>query len=452
MADEMQSNKEVVQTTEAFADDKLNRKTVAENFKNILLNTDLNVFSVSAQWGGGKTYFIENLIKLMQDDSINILYNAWESDFYDSPLIPLLVELFAKLEECDEKTQLEEDIIKSKEFAKKMCEKTSFQIGVNFVGINCSANFDPSKKMIYSEYKELKNEIKNFRNKLKNIQEKLGKKIIIFVDELDRCNPMYAIKTFEIIKHLFGIPNIIFVLSIDKTQIENSVRRIFGTNEGEVNGYLRKFIDVDFQLPDSSNEQLIHYHLHNLWDKIDKFVKSDRYYNYNLQRYIDSFGYPRDMEVNQEQKFLSHLISNITSILNFSARDIEKYFMRFNLFLDVLSEKDVLLIEPCLLLNALAMVDINEFDNYIHLNKSNKFVGINMILPLWNGIFFNSYLSELKSYNQSLSVSSKTQRHNAGCLNAFLTKTIAKSLEEQEKYLQSYPAKIKFINNFSNIE
>lgn len=450
MADEMLSNKEVVQKTEAFADDKLNRKTVAENFKNILLNTDLNVFSVSAQWGGGKTYFIENLIKLMQDDSINILYNAWESDFYDSPLIPLLVELFAKLEECDEKTQLEEDINKSKEFAKKMCEKTSFQIGVNFVGINCSANFEPSKKMIYSEYKELKNEIKNFRNKLKNIQEKLGKKIIIFVDELDRCNPMYAIKTFEIIKHLFGISNIIFVLSIDKTQIENSVRRIFGTNEGEVNGYLRKFIDVDFQLPDSFNEQLIHYHLDNLWDKIDKFVKSDRYYNYNLQRYIDSFGYPRDMEVNQEQKFLSHLISNITSILNFSARDVEKYFMRFNLFLDVLSEKDVLLIEPCLLLNALAMVNMDEFDNYIHNKQLTEYLEINKILPLWNGLFLEGYKEEIRNYTSNLSANNNPKTQNVLQLNGYL-KQISNSIDEKELYLQKYPDKIKFIQNFSQI-
>ena len=75
----------------AFEDDKLERKAIAENFKSILLNTDLNVISVSAPWGGGKTYFIQNLIKLMENDSINILYNAWESDFYESPLIPLFV-------------------------------------------------------------------------------------------------------------------------------------------------------------------------------------------------------------------------------------------------------------------------------------------------------------------------------------------------------------------------
>lgn len=445
MADEieMQNNKEVVQTTEPFADDKLNRKTVAENFKNVLLNTDLNVFSVSAQWGGGKTYFIENLIKLMQDDSINILYNAWESDFYNKPIIPLLVELFAKLEEYDLKTQLEEEIQKSKEFAKKICEKTSLQIGVNFGVLNCSANFDPSKKMIDSEYNELKNEIRSFKSKLKSIQEKLGKKIIIFVDELDRCNPMYAIKTLEIVKHLFGIPNIIFVLSVDKKQLENSVKRIFGTNV-VVNGYLRKFIDVDFQLPDSSNEQLIRYHLHKVWDKIDKFVKSGRYYNYNLQRYIDSFGYPRDMEVNQEQNVLSHLISDITNILEFSARDIEKYFMRFNLFLDILSEKDVLLIEPSLLLNALAMTDVDEFNNYVNVKPLNKYLEINKFLPLWKGMFKDSYRTELFS-----NIDSSNQRKNLAIkLSSCLQKIRLLNIDEQEKYLQNYPSKIKFINNF----
>ena len=446
MADEieMQNNKKVVQISEAFADDKLNRKTVAENFKNVLLNTDLNVFSVSAQWGGGKTYFIENLIKLMQEDSINILYNAWESDFYDKPIIPLLVELFAKLEEYDLKTQLEEDIQKSKEFAKKICEKTSLQIGVNFGVLNCSANFDPSKKMIDSEYNELKNEIRSFKSKLKSIQEKLGKKIIIFVDELDRCNPMYAIKTLEIVKHLFGISNIIFVLSVDKKQLENSVKRIFGTNDGDVNGYLRKFIDVDFQLPDNSNEGLIHYHLHNLWDKIDKFVKSDRYYNYNLQRRIDSFGFARNMDVMQEQNVLSHLISEITNILEFSARDIEKYFMRFNLFLDILSEKDVLLIEPSLLLNALAMTDIEEFNNYVNVKQLNKYLEINKALPLWKGMFKDSYRIELNDYSGNTS----QKKYFTLSLNNYLCNIISKNDIEQEKYLQNYPTKIKFINNF----
>jgi len=97
-------------TQEAFANDNLNRKETAENFKRILLETNLSVFSVSAPWGGGKTYFIENLIKLFNNEAVCILYNAWESDFYDSPLIPLLVELLAKIETLSNYTEVEEDI------------------------------------------------------------------------------------------------------------------------------------------------------------------------------------------------------------------------------------------------------------------------------------------------------------------------------------------------------
>ena len=157
---------------EPFADDKLNRKIVAENFKNILLNSDLNVFSLVAPWGGGKTYFIQNLIRIMEEDSINILYNAWESDFYDSPLIPLLVELLAKIETYNKKDKLTEDINWSKKFAEKICKGTTFQTGINLGAINCSANFDPNIKMLDSEYIQLKDEIKTFRDKLRNIQKR----------------------------------------------------------------------------------------------------------------------------------------------------------------------------------------------------------------------------------------------------------------------------------------
>lgn len=436
----------------AFENDKLGRKAIAENFKNILLNTDLNVISVSAPWGGGKTYFIQNLIKLMGNDSINILYNAWESDFYESPLIPIFVELFNELEKVDPKTELEEDIKWTKEFAENICKKSSFQIGVNLGVVNCAANFDPNKKMIKSEYIELKGEMQEFKRKLTSIQTKLNKKIIIFVDELDRCYPMYTIKTLEIIKHFFGIPNIIFVLSVDKKQVENSVRQIFGVNIGEENGYLRKFIDVDFQLPTPSMEQLAYYNLTQLWDKINKFIEDGRYYNYKLQRHIDSFGFKRNMDINNEQIYLSSLISEIAEVLNFSARDIVKFFARLDLTLDILSEKDVLFIEPVILFNLLALIDIDEINNYTNLHSSTLIDKLNQILPIWRGIFFKSYKTEIENFYKQGSASNNTTRDNAIKINSFLEKAISRELNLQELYIQDYPEKIKFIHNFNTME
>ena len=436
----------------AFEDDKLERKGIAENFKSILLNTGLNVISLSAPWGGGKTYFIQNLIKLMENDSINILYNAWKSDFYESPLIPLFVELFNELEKVDIKTKLEKDIKWSKKFAKNICKKSSFQVGVNLGVVNCAANFDPNKKMIKSEYIELKGEMQEFKSKLTSIQTKLNKKIIIFVDELDRCHPMYTIKTLEIIKHFFGIPNIIFILSVDKKQIENSVRQIFGVNIGEENGYLRKFIDVDFQLPTLSMEQLAYYNLTQLWDKINKFIEDGRYYNYNLQMKRVAYATYLEPDYNKEQNYLSHLISEISKVLNFSARDLEKFFTRLDLTLDILSEKDVLFIEPVILFNLLALKDIEEINNYTNLHSSTLIDKLNQMLPIWRGLFFKSYKTEIENFYKQGSASNNTTRDNAIKINSFLEKTISRELNLQELYIHNYPEKIKFIHNFNTME
>lgn len=436
----------------AFEDDKLERKAIAENFKSILLNTDLNVISVSAPWGGGKTYFIQNLIKLMENDSINILYNAWESDFYESPLIPLFVELFNELEKVDIKTKLEKDIKWSKKFAKNICKKSSFQVGVNLGVVNCAANFDPNKKMIKSEYIELKGEMCEFKSKLTSIQTKLNKKIIIFVDELDRCHPMYTIKTLEIIKHFFGIPNIIFVLSVDKKQIENSVRQIFGVNIGEENGYLRKFIDVDFQLPTPSMEQLAYYNLTQLWDKINKFIEDGRYYNYNLRMKRVSYTTYPEPDYEKEQNYLSHLISEISKVLNFSARDLEKFFVRLNLTLDILLEKDILFIEPVLVLNAIAIVNMEVYDDYILKKLKMQSKEINKILPLWKDLFNNQYKAQINDYRTNIPGSpSEISRNTYAIYELFMGLGI-ENFTEQETYLKNYPEKIKFIHNFNNME
>lgn len=440
-------------TSEAFIDDKLNRKEVAEHFKNILLNTDLNVFSLVAPWGCGKTYFIQNLIKTMNGDSVNILYNAWESDFYDSPLIPLLVELLNKIETCCEKTELEEDIKSVKEVIKNLCNKVSFQAGLNLGVINCSANFDPNKKMVESEYIELKGFIQDFRSKLKSIQEKVNKKIIIFIDELDRCNPMYTIKTLEIIKHFFGIPNVLFVLAIDKAQIENSVRTIFGINQGTENGYLRKFIDVEFQLPEPNIIDFISFHLDKIWNKINYFIDNNKYYNYHLQRVVDAFGYQRDVDHAKEQKYITNLIFQTLNVLNFSLRDIEKYFMRFSLILDGFHNNDVLLIEPTIVLNALAISNKNDLDNYLDSHFDDRLQRINTeILSLWHELFKNSYKQIYSNYrNQHGTIEVNTIKSNMIQLFELLSLNISDNISIQEQYMKAYPLKIKFINNFNSL-
>ena len=72
-------------------------------------------------------------------------------------------------------------------------------------------------------------------------------KAIVFVDELDRCRPDYAISYLETIKHVFNVKGMIFVLAIDYDQLSNSARALFGS-QLDSGGYFSKFYHRLFNL------------------------------------------------------------------------------------------------------------------------------------------------------------------------------------------------------------
>ena len=105
-----------------------------------------------------------------------------------------------------------------------------------------------------------------------------GKPIVFIVDELDRCNPIYAVKTLERIKHLFSIPGIVFVLSIDKEQLCNSIKGYFGSEQLNAEEYLKRFIDYEYILPTPNIQQYCKY----LYDQynFDEFFQNVRRRNF----------------------------------------------------------------------------------------------------------------------------------------------------------------------------
>ena len=133
------------------------------------------------------------------------------------------------------------------------------------VAINIATTGIINKEVISDFQKEISNEIltkySEDKKTIDQLREELGKYIsgiefpenkkmpvVFFVDELDRCRPLYAIELLERIKHIFDIPGLIFVISIDKEQLGHSLRCIYGQGMN-VDGYLRRFIDYDYFLP-----------------------------------------------------------------------------------------------------------------------------------------------------------------------------------------------------------
>lgn len=152
-----------------------------------------------------------------------------------------------------------------------------------------------------------------FHESLTTVIEKLSttnkkNKIIIFVDEIDRCRPTFAIELLERIKHLFNVPNVIFVLSLDKQQLNVSLGALYGEriNSDE---YLRRFIDLEFLLPKANTVAFTKY----LYDSFN-------FDNFFLERKNNDFSYDKDN--------LIQLFNLLSDLLNLSLRAREQCFTR----------------------------------------------------------------------------------------------------------------------------
>ena len=83
----------------------------------------------------------------------------------------------------------------------------------------------------------------------KKIRESQGiEKIVVFIDELDRCKPDFALKLLERIKHYVDHKNVIFVISTNLTELQHMINNVYGNGFSSTK-YFDRFFDYLFSLP-----------------------------------------------------------------------------------------------------------------------------------------------------------------------------------------------------------
>lgn len=283
------NNEIVINEENPFENDKLNREIEANNLTNLFNLVDNQmVLAIDSPWGTGKSSFLKMWNqKLINEGYDTILFNAWENDFVEDAFIAFVDEIREVLRERAVDNLIENAKLLG-ELMFKNSPKILAKIIENKTGINVEniISTDDVSNLIgdkIDEYKNTKDSIKKFRNELENIAQETvnvtGKPIIIFVDELDRCRPDFAIRLLERVKHLFSVKNIIFVLGIDKQALSNSVKVIYG-EETQVNGYLARFIDMEYKLNDISNKQYVSYLLEKL--KVNEIFNKRQQFSSNI--------------------------------------------------------------------------------------------------------------------------------------------------------------------------
>ncbi len=238
-------------------------------------------FAVNAPWGEGKTFFVKQTKMLidacnpftaslsknekkkikatfqdeMQEDNaasclqpqMTVYYDAWLCDNDNDPILSLLYEIALQSAQYFEYDLKEErnKFLKAMSFCASIADLV---FGINTGGIvsaieQLATKEDELKEIV--KQKDIQKRIKDF---LSELMVERGNRLIIFVDELDRCKPDYAVRFLERIKHYFIIDNITFVFSVNIKELRHTINRFYGEGLNSTL-YLTRFFDYVIDLP-----------------------------------------------------------------------------------------------------------------------------------------------------------------------------------------------------------
>ena len=230
---------------------------------------------VDSKWGTGKTFFVKqakliidslnpNVPKLDCSEAIKKIYtnstgnqadeypplvtayyDAWEHDNEDEPILSLMYEIMSDNYNnySPDNRKKWSEILAS--IAEVICQRDIGELVKNIKGR------DPFEKI--KENKDLSSMIKEF---LASFLPERGNKLIVFIDELDRCSPIYAVKLLERIKHYFSCENTIFVFSVNCGELQNTIRKYYGESFDSCR-YLDRFFDLRMGLPPIDTNKFI---------------------------------------------------------------------------------------------------------------------------------------------------------------------------------------------------
>ena len=238
---------------DTYESDLLSRKDsviqLAEFLKSPYCPTSI---AVNGEWGSGKTFFVKqtayqlSTLEDASDKCLTVYYDAWENDNECDPIISIV--------DCIARVAGEEDGKHIGELVFGIAEATLDN--PLFRGIKAFRDWQKENEAEsdfgYSKIAPTNTQIKN---KLKALFDEIinehGKRLILFVDELDRCKPDFAVRVLERLKHYFTIDDRVkIVFSVNINQLEHTIKHFYG-DDFDSHRYLDRFFDMVLPIPEA---------------------------------------------------------------------------------------------------------------------------------------------------------------------------------------------------------
>lgn len=251
-----------------YEEDAISRNTDIFRFIEILTSLeDSCSIALDGRWGSGKTFFVKQVKMVLdahndfveKEDNTNIedvrrvralhyqgnepemdpqvcvYYDAWENDSDEDPVLSLVYTILKSV---------------NSDFSFK---STSFiDIASNILEIFEGKNISNTIKSLkgndpLATLKKEKDVAMLVEDFLTSLLPEKGNRLVVFVDELDRCKPTYAVRLLERIKHYFCNDRITFVFSVNICELQKTIRQYYGS-DFDGSRYLDRFFDLRISL------------------------------------------------------------------------------------------------------------------------------------------------------------------------------------------------------------
>lgn len=270
------------------------------------MEDDCYSIALNGDWGSGKTFFIKQVklildtynpisqlpedtreeVKKLEEEGFNYpanyttaYYDAWANDSQADPILSLIYATINSNQSDYTATRRRDICDAAAAIADAVTERGISTILKSLQGTDQFAAI--------KEKESIKDLVKDFLDALINEH---GDRLVIFVDELDRCKPDYALSLMERIKHFFNDERVTFVFAVNLSQLQHTVKSYYGS-AFDATRYLDKFFDIQMALPQVNYEKFLTDQLrlptHFVSDDI--CIETAKYFRFSLremERYV----------------------------------------------------------------------------------------------------------------------------------------------------------------------
>lgn len=242
-----------------FDKDKFGYKILSKKILDeILVEMELpNCFGLYGNWGSGKSTILDYIKQHLKNDTnpeykkvTLVSFESWGYEFSDQKDL-----LFALLRAIKKQGGAGNHAIWTKLMINTAVVSSGILRQTHLCDLQKTAkDFEIMESKVFDENERWVDKVEEFKDTFEKVVEKVlqknkTSKLVVFIDDLDRCLPENAVKLLEGIKNFLSVKNTLFVLAIDRRIISEMIEKKYGLHYGYGDEYLMKIVHYYYELP-----------------------------------------------------------------------------------------------------------------------------------------------------------------------------------------------------------